>query len=547
MNKLKHLILSLMLLFSTANLMSEQTIHGDYRGKKTYYYNVKAPIVVLRGDKPSSFYLANSTDNGVSWSKISNTFTWGNESFVNSWTPTKTTDLGRLGIVTDTNFVPTWSNPIPTDWSDTIKVSYGTYSSMSFSKSTYNMGEQVIIRWTNIPSTLPETLMMQTKPSSGTIWENLSYVKNSSVEFYTTLKYKNQDFRITYLDSGYTLTQGTANYINPTATFSKMTPINKILNSATEYGFGGFLENSNRPIKVLAYDGVITTEINPVSVYIQSDKQRFNFSYKLPNAKTSAKITFYIYSVSESYPLDSLTVNFKYKYISVSNLADFYLTNTPVNLNWTYSDENWVDNNITITERYKPTSTSSTITILKNVTWKIQDKTTTLYPESKSGYVSYLLTAKDEFNETIIAETNWFKIGGPCDEIQSKLDNSLLEQATLRKKIDSLQAVIKSLPAKADSVIIVYERVKSGVETILTKKISEVPTLNNTGDLLIVTSELPISEIQVFDVLGKKQNITYNSQSSLQVLIDKSQFDKNRMYFILVITEHKTNVFKFIK
>lgn len=522
-----------LLLGTLGSALAEQTIHGNYRTSNTFYYGKTYPIEILRGIQPTSFYLAFSEDSLATWTKTSGTFVWGNEWKVTSWTPTSVTEKGYLGVFTGAN--GTFSST-PYDTTSILSVKVGEVSSMTLSRALVNVQDYITLKWASKTVTLPDSIKLQSM-ESGT-WTDIKVLssKATSTTFYNTSK-SITDLRLTYLDGKYTLAQSSVTYIQPEAEFT--TIFNRDFNYGTTVKASGTY-SSYTPIKFFILLDTLKE--------IQGTYSNGTFTVEVSVPKLlSSKIYTVFVTTNESQVLDTISIEFKNKFLNLSPVKSEYLTNEAVNIEWFYSKDVFT-NKITF-EKLVDT------TWVKITDWAVANEKLTFYfgPTKKTQLRA---TVSDSF-DTIVTYTTTFKVTEGCKEdslrsvvgilngLVAKKDSTIKLQKTIIDSLTVLVSASSTITGKDTTVIVILKNATGVEEKILVDNIKNINYASSDASNLYIS----VGGLESIYIYNLKGNVVYQDFSPEPLPITRIDISTyaSGVYILVYFKENKSYIYKFVK
>lgn len=544
---MKNFLVALLLLISPIFLKAEQTFHGDYRTQDTFFVEKEYPTEILRGIIPSRFYVAFSSNDGLTWTTISDTIVWGEEYLFSSWKPTELTETGRLGIFTEDYITKVWGLT-PYDITESFVVSKGILDNFGFSKPFVNYGEGYIVSWTSEPSTLPTTLVIETKTSS-TSWTHYKTISNNVTSF-TEI---NENVEPTYYrittPNGIELVTGLIDYVKGSAEFE-----NTLYLENTLFDFERTIEvTGTYDLNVLPK---LYVEIQDTLLPVAGVEFTINtFKFPFTHYGTEDIVKFYVMT-RDNQILDVLSVNFINKEITLSSLKSEYVVNEGVYLKWWETSNTSWDALIKLYVKYQDGSE----VLFKN--WELTDGEFTFYFHSPIENISIRAEITDGID--IVSKTSTlFSITDGCQEDLLALEiDSLKKVLTLKDSliaskdleilessriIDSLKTQLEIVTSTTDSLVFVVTMVETSVKDEIEVALKDIVSIGSVqGDLLMVGGE-DITSIYIYDIKG---SLVYVDETPIPTeWIDISGLTTGTYIVIYYTLENgfKPSLYKFVR
>lgn len=544
---MKNLFVAVLLLLSVFVVKAEQTFHGDFRTQDTFFIEKEYPTQILRGITPSRFYLAFSSNAGLSWTPISDTVVWGEEYRVKSWTPEELTQTGQLGIFTEDYISGVWSS-VPYDVTETFVVISGLVENFEFSKPFVNYGEGYIVSWTSEPSTLPKTLNIEFRTESSS-WGLYDVIPSTRTSFTEVNKYTETVYYRITTPNGIVLAGGSLGYVMGSAQFENSTYL-----ESTNFDFERTLTiTGTYDMNVLPK---LYVEVQDTLIAIENVEFTINtFEFVYTHKGTDEILSFYVLT-RDNQILDVLNVNYINKTLTLSSLKSEYVVNEGVNLKWWETPNTSWENAINL---YVVHSDGSEVLF---ETWELSDGEFTFYFHNPIENISIRAEIQDGI-DVVSKQSSVFSITDGCQEdllalqvdslktvIEVKDSLIVLKDKEIQdglKIIDSLKTEIEIVEGTTDSLVFVVTMLETSVKDELEVSLKDIQTIGNvTGEILYVGGE-NITSIYIYDIKG---SLVYADDTPVPSEgVDLTGLTSG-VYILIYYTSdnlYKPNLYKFVR
>jgi len=512
------LILSLLLVIAT-NVNAEQTFEQQTANKSEYFYDVEYQLEVIETNTPTDFYISELDVASNTWTKISNTFGWGNSNTISvEYIPDRLISNGKLGIHTGNRNSGTFSI-LPTDVTDVdINVIYasGTFNNID----TIWYDDIFYLTWDIDISTVPSRLELQYKLASGT-WTGLGDVDVASKTIAVHNEFAMQDvkFRLAYDGINYAI----AKTQNATFVNAELYVINKNEVELSTYKDGQkvqLLINSNR---ISEYTHIVVYKDGVEYGIIPYNQSVYEYTTSIGIDETIL-LEFY---TEWGYKLNEVTIKSQYKWFEVGPIGSIYKVTDVIEFAWAYST------NFRYVYVYVQRNSSETFTKI-NTNWQLQ--TNYKYTVNPMDSTLKFKFVTDDVYTELNVETGLVTIIDECKE------------DSLYKVIDDMAIVIDSLKSvKPDTVNILVTLIKDiplSVEIEDKNNIQDISVYSSISNgIITIDNPRTVSHLYIANYIGQ---VVYEvSGNSVQPTIDISGYNSGMYFMIIIEFDGTTSVYKF--
>lgn len=530
MKFLKHILA--VFLISCGSLLADQTFDAKTAYTHQYYYGVPAKLTIVEVGEPTDYYISYLSED-LTWEQITPKYVWGLGNITTTtWLPLTTFEKSYLGIHTSIRNEGNYSFE-PTDVTDTtVTVSFAN-GSLSLSGTEYIYKDDFGVVFYYNHKTLPETVQLQYS-YNGVNWldlKNLNLTSADSVAytFYNDL-FKDQPikFRVTYnLVYGQRHNIAITDWVNYKGAelkiIDKGTWETGIWDDNSEFAIElqryNYKDQDILPYLVLNSDTIALTPIKSVESFFSFNLMKHTF---LKDYNGSVKILFYS---SWGELLNSLTLKFSDKYLTLSETPEVVEVGTPFTLFWS-NTTNFKK------VRIEESKDGSIFTEVVN-DWDINKPYTIIRGEI--GKFIFKVIAFDDY-QTFVKNTNTVNVVSyiGCD--------SLVEEIiVLKNKIDSLS----SLSSDSLIIVLIVDRT-TGVLKEYTLSRGSINQIIPINDVIYLTGLEGVVDVYISDYLGGiLKSISTDGGVNYDMNISNVPFG---FYFLFTVDKNNNiKSYKFVK